>query len=132
MGRALLPLLLLSLVAAAPVLASQPRRTENVVVVTWDGFRWQELFTGADSALLDEKAGGVKDLRGLKERYWRESLESRREALLPFLWGTIAKQGQVFGDPSRKAAARCTNGMKFSYPGYHEMFCGFPDERIDS
>jgi hypothetical protein len=26
----------------------------------------------------------------------------------------------------------CTNGKKFSYPGYHELFCGFGDERIDS
>ncbi len=109
-----------------------PRRTENVIVVTWDGFRWQELFTGADAALLDEKAGGVKDLRGLRRRYWRASHEERREVLLPFVWGTIAKRGQIFGDPSRKAAARCTNGMKFSYPGYHELFCGFAEPRIDS
>ncbi len=109
-----------------------PRRTENVIVVTWDGFRWQELFTGADAALLDEKVGGVKDLAGLKRRYWRGSHEQRREALLPFVWGTLAKQGQIFGDPSRRAAAKCTNGLKFSYPGYHEMFCGFPDPRIDS
>ncbi len=118
--------------ADGPQPRQAPRRTENVIVITWDGFRWQELFTGADAALLDEKAGGVKDLPGLRRRYWRESHEARREVLLPFVWGTIAKRGQIFGDPSRKAPARCTNGLKFSYPGYHELFCGFPDPRIDS
>ena len=51
---------------------------------------------------------------------------------MPFFWRTIAKQGQVFGDQSRKAAARVTNGLKFSYPGYSEMFCGFADPAIDS
>jgi hypothetical protein len=51
---------------------------------------------------------------------------------MPFLWGTVAKQGQIFGDASRKARARLTNGKKFSYPGYQEILCGFPDDRIDS
>jgi hypothetical protein len=119
------------LLAAGPALAA-PRTAENVVVVTLDGFRWQELFGGADENLLDAKAGGVKDLPGLKERYWRDTPAARREALMPFFWGTVAKQGQVFGNPERKARARITNGLKFSYPGYHELFCGFPDPRIDS
>ncbi|MBI3409199.1 MAG: alkaline phosphatase family protein [Planctomycetes bacterium] len=114
---------------------SSPRKAENIVVVTLDGFRWQELFSGADESLMDPKdpkAGGVRDLPDLKRRYWRETALARREALLPFFWGTVAKNGQVFGNPARKAAARSTNGLKFSYPGYNEMFCGFPDPRIDS
>jgi hypothetical protein len=124
-------LLAAALISPRPAAADAPR-TQNVIVVTLDGFRWQELFTGADETLLDKKSGGVKDLDGLKRRYWRPSASERREVLLPFFWGTIAKEGQVFGDPSRKAAARSTNGLKFSYPGYSEMFCGFPDPRIDS
>jgi hypothetical protein len=109
-----------------------PRKTENVLVVTLDGFRWQELFAGADESLLDAKSGGVRDLPRLKRLYWRDSPAARREALLPFLWGAVAKQGQIFGNPGRKAAARSTNGLKFSYPGYSEMFCGFADPRINS
>src|SRR5262249_22970123 len=58
--------------------------------------------------------------------------EERRLALMPFFWSTLAKEGQVFGDRSRKAPARLTNGLKFSYPGYSEMFCGFADPVIDS
>jgi hypothetical protein len=109
-----------------------PRRTENVVIVTLDGFRWQELFGGAEETLLDTRFGGVRDLDGLKQRFWRPTAIERRQALMPFFWSTIAKEGQIFGDPSRNAAARSTNGLKFSYPGYSEMFCGFPDERISS
>jgi glycerophosphoryl diester phosphodiesterase len=127
-----LAFLLLTVLLPSPVAAAPPRKTENIIVITLDGFRYQEFFGGADDALIDAKAGGVKDLPGLKSRYWRDSAKARREALLPFFWGTIAKHGQVFGNPARKATARSTNGLKFSYPGYSEMFCGFADERIDS
>jgi hypothetical protein len=113
--------------------AGEPRRkVENVLIVTLDGFRWQEVFTGADESLLDSKMGGVRDVPRLRRRYWRDTPAARREALLPFLWGTIAKQGQLFGNPARKARALSSNGLKFSYPGYNEIFCGFGDPRIDS
>jgi len=118
---------------AAPAPAAEPaRKTENVLVVTLDGFRWQELFDGADVSFVDAKQGGVKDVPGLKTRYLRETTDARREALMPFFWGTVAKKGQVFGNPAKKAAAKLTNGLKFSYPGYNELFCGVADPRIDS
>ena len=52
------------LLAALPA-AAEPRKAENVLVVTLDGFRWQEFFAGADESLLDTKQGGVRDLPGL-------------------------------------------------------------------
>ena len=104
-----------------------PGRDHNVVYVTLDGFRWQELFGGAYEPFIAKDAG-VADVAGLKARFWRESDEERRETLLPFFWKTIAKHGQIFGDPSRNAAARLQNTHKFSYPGYSEMFCGFADD----
>ena len=117
----------------APASGSEPaRKAENVIVVTLDGFRWQELFEGGDESFMDAKQGGVKDVPGLKKRYLREKLEDRRAALMPFLWGTVAKNGQVFGNPAKGASAKITNGLKFSYPGYSEMFCGLADPRIDS
>ena len=51
---------------------------------------------------------------------------------MPFLWGTVARQGQVFGDPAADSIARVTNGLRFSYPGYNEMLTGSPDPRISS
>jgi len=107
-------------------------RTQNVIFVTLDGFRWQEFFRGADETLIEKKLGGVRDLADIKKHYWRDTPEERRQALLPFFWNTIAKEGQIFGDPTKKAAARLTNGLKFSYPGYSEMFCGFADPAINS
>ena len=105
---------------------------DRVVLVTIDGFRWQEVFGGAEEKMFDARAGGVKDLDGLKRRYWRETPEARRETLMPFFWNVIARQGQVFGDPSRSARVKLLNGQKFSYPGYNEILCGFPDDRINS
>ena len=115
----------------ALLLLAAPTPAQNVVVVTWDGFRRQELFTGADETLMDGKQG-VKDATALKARYWRDAPEARRAALAPFVWGTVAKDGQVFGDPAKGAAVRVTNGKNFSYPGYSELFCGVADPRIDS
>jgi len=120
-------------ITAVPEARGDPSlRAENVIIVTLDGFRWQEVFTGADESLIDAKSGGVREVADLKQHFWRPTADGRRKALLPFFWSTLAAQGQVFGDPSHKAAARLTNGLKFSYPGYSEMFCGFADARIDS
>lgn len=111
--------------------AEPARKAENVVVVTLDGMRWQEIFGGADETLMNDKQG-VRDVPALKGRYGRDTAKARREALMPFLWGTVVKEGQIFGNPTRKAPARSTNGLKFSYPGYSEIFCGVADPRIDS
>ena len=43
--------------AASVLLAAPARRTENVVLITTDGLRWQEVFGGADEALLTKEAG---------------------------------------------------------------------------
>ncbi len=108
------------------------QKSRNVVYITWDGFRWQELFGGAQETLIAKDAG-VADVEGLKRKYWRESETERREVLLPFVWKTMATKGQIFGDPAKNAAAKLENTHKFSYPGYSEMFCGFADDKgIDS
>ena len=108
------------------------RKDRKVIYITWDGFRWQEMFGGAQEILIAKDAG-VADVDGVKRRYWRETDDERRETLLPFMWKTIAKRGQIFGDPSKNAAAKLENTHKFSSPGYSEMFCGFADDKgIDS
>src|SRR5688572_13381024 len=72
------------------------RATEYVILLTSDGLRWQELFTGADQRLIDPDVGGVKQPDELRKRYWHEDAKVRRERLMPFFWSTIAAQGQVF------------------------------------
>jgi hypothetical protein len=121
-----LALLLAPVVAAAP-----PRRTENVVLVTTDGLRWQEVFGGAEESLFSKEAG-VADVEALRREFWRDTPDARRRALLPFFWSVVASEGQVFGNRALGSAARVTNGHNFSYPGYNELLSGRPDSRVDS
>jgi hypothetical protein len=107
------------------------RKTENVIFVMTDGLRWQEVFTGADKSLLNKKHGGIDNMPSFEKTFWRDSPEARRETVLPFVWNTMAKQGQIFGNRNQKSEMHVTNGLKFSYPGYNETLCGFPDPRID-
>jgi type I phosphodiesterase/nucleotide pyrophosphatase len=107
-------------------------KTRRVIFVMTDGLRWQEVFQGADLALMNKENGAVTDVEGLKKEYWRESPAERREVLMPFLWNVIAKQGQIYGNREAGAEAYVTNGMNFSYPGYNETFTGFADPKIDS
>jgi hypothetical protein len=108
-------------------------KTRNVVLIVTDGLRWQEIFTGADPTLMNSKDGGAWDkLDDLKKEFWREDAAERRAILFPFLWGTVAKQGQIFGNQNKGSVGKVTNGMAFSYPGYNEMLTGFPDAKINS
>lgn len=116
----------------AAVFSIEPRKTENIILFTTDGLRWQEVFGGADEALLNKKDGGVENLEETRARFWRDSAEERRETLLPFFWGVIARQGVVYGNQHRGSVGRVTNGLNFSYPGYQEMLAGFADPNITS
>ncbi len=125
---------LLALLALAttgmPALAT---KTQNVVLIVSDGLRWQEIFQGADPLLLQARNGGNWiDDADLKRRYWRESPQERRRIIFPFLWGTVATQGQLFGNRTLGSDAHVTNGRAFSYPGYNEMSVGFPNPDINS
>ncbi|QDU40932.1 Type I phosphodiesterase / nucleotide pyrophosphatase [Maioricimonas rarisocia] len=105
---------------------------ENVLLITLDGLRPQDLFTGADETLLNRSAGGVRNTRDTREAFWRETPEQRRIAMMPWFWQTIAAEGVVFGDTSGGSIVRVTNEHRFSYPGYNEILTGVSDPRIDS
>lgn len=107
------------------------RKTERVIFVMTDGLRWEDVYRGADPLLMN-KESGVKDLPPIQEAFERPTPEQRRQVLMPFVWNTIATQGQLYGNADKGSKVRVTNGMNFSYPGYSEILCGFPDPRIDS
>ncbi len=113
--------------------AAAAERTRTVVLIVTDGLRWQEVFTGADPTLLNENDGGswVSE-EDLRKRYWSDDVARRRQLLFPFLWGTVAKNGQMFGNQMLGSIAQVTNGKAFSYPGYNEMTTGYPNDAIDS
>ncbi|HEX5474997.1 MAG TPA: hypothetical protein VFX12_10080 [Vicinamibacterales bacterium] len=126
-------LALVTLLLAGPVSGRQTPQATHVLVVTMDGMRWQEVFGGVQSAILDDKKdSGVDSPAPVAARFGGPTPEARRSRLLPFIWGVVARDGQVFGDPSRASEVRVTNGLWFSYPGYNELLAGFPDPRVDS
>ena len=126
----------LSFLAAIVALNASPAfcqlQTRNVIFVMTDGLRRQEVFKGADEALMTKTAGKVEDIPALRQRYWRSDPNERRIALMPFLWEKIAAQGQIFGNRNKGSEAHVTNRYFFSYPGYSETLCGFADPRIQS
>jgi hypothetical protein len=90
---------------------SQPLKTRNVVLIVADGLRWQEIFTGVEEDLMNDKAGGIwAKPEALRKEFWREDAQQRRETLFPFLWGTVAKLGQIFGDRNKNSDAHVSNG----------------------
>jgi hypothetical protein len=103
----------------------------NIVIVTLDGMRWQEVFNGADSALLFNK-DFTRDLEGTKDRFWDSSNANRRIKLFPFLWNVIAQNGQLYGNRNRSSFVNVSNPYHFSYPGYNEIFTGYPDTAVSS
>ncbi len=124
--RAALWLLLTACLAPA-----QPA-TKNVLLVTIDGLRGQEVFGGAEDALISKEHGGVSDgaLAALRAEFGGATADERRRKLLPFFWSTIAKQGQVFGNRALNSPASVLNAERVSYPGYNELLTGAPDPLI--
>jgi len=116
-----LPITLLLLVSAA---LPGETRTRNVILVTADGLRWQDLFSGIDPVLMKEKAAGMARATALRERLWRESPEARRAELMPFFWTTLAARGVALGNLRRGSSVAVTNAYRVSYPGYSEILTG--------
>lgn len=121
-----LTILILSLLLNVATLGLA-QKTENVILITLDGLRWQEVYGGADSLLIDD-SGYVENPEELVEEFWDNDPLKRREILMPFLWSTIASQGQLYGNRKYGNNMDCTNKMWFSYPGYNEILTGFSDD----
>jgi hypothetical protein len=103
----------------------------NIFIITLDGFRWQEIFTGADPILVnDEKY--TPDTATMKMLYWSPDAEGRRKKLLPFFWNVIAVKGQLYGNRLYENKVNTSNGYSISYPGYNEIFTGNTDISISS
>jgi hypothetical protein len=107
-------------------------RTQNVILITLDGLRPEEVFTGADNRLMVPECG-VKDPDKLQQEYWREDPVARRELLLPFLWKMChSGEAWIAGDIDLDSRVTVTNGRYFSYPGYNEILTGAADPQVDS
>lgn len=123
--------LTLSVLISSFLIAQEVPKTQNVILVTWDGYRWQEVFKGAEKKLIGNKKL-VKDVDALKKNYWTGDNKTSREKITPFIWNTIAKQGSLIGERKHSSKMKVTNPFRFSYPGYNEIFSGYGDPKVNS
>jgi len=107
--------------------SNQP--AQNIFIITTDGFRWQELFTGADSLIINNPAY-VKDTTLLKQMYWDNDLQERRKMLMPFVWKSLQKTGSIYGNRNYNNKVTVANAYRFSYAGYNELLTGYADPAI--
>jgi hypothetical protein len=99
-------------------------KTQNVILITLDGVRTEEMFGGLDPEII--KTITKEDERnGYLAKFGGDTPAARREKLMPFLWGTLLKTGgSIAGDRAVKSEVKTTNKMLFSYPGYSEILTG--------
>ena len=110
---------------------AQSHKTENVIIFTLDGMRWQEVFGGIDSALVVDKRF-TRDSEEVVKVFGAKDFDEKRKKLFPFLWNTIAQHGQLYGNRNNGSDVNNANPYWFSYPGYNEIFTGFPDTAVNS
>lgn len=121
-----LPLALTSFTAPAQQLQSaQPVAEPKVVLISIDGLRWQEVFHGADPAILQQE-------RFLRHADKKAQLPTQPQQLMPFFQQVIKAQGLLVGDRQQGSLMNVSNPWHFSYPGYNELLSGYADPALNS
>lgn len=105
---------------------------ENIIIITTDGLRWQEVFGGMDTSIARNPKFNQDDSLYIHREYWHTDSRERREKLMPFLWSTIVANGQIHGNRVLGNRVDNANPYWFSYPGYSEIMTGFVDTAINS
>lgn len=113
-------------------IVSNAQQAENIIIITTDGFRWQEVFGGMDSSIANDRKFNQGDSAYIFKKYWSNDVKERREKLLPFIWSVIAAKGQLYGNRNYNNKVNNANPHRFSYPGYSEIMTGFADPAINS
>lgn len=109
-----------------PAMAHAADGERRIVVVTLDGYRWQELFGGADSAIINNKSFG--DVADMKAAWWKASREERRETqhssqtwLMAFGAGIPAKGVLTSGEyHNNQVAPTIAELLGFTFQPKHE------------
>ncbi len=113
------------------LLTGQGLKTENVFIITLDGFRWEELYHGATDSLMNDPTY-VGDTAHLQSLFSGNNPTEKREKLMPWFWSTLSTSGQLYGNRTYDNKVNCSNFFWFSYPGYNEILSGYSDPKITS
>ncbi|MEQ1819516.1 MAG: alkaline phosphatase family protein [Terricaulis sp.] len=116
--KSILAVLALGVISLTQAHAQTPAPS-NVILVTVDGVRWEELFRGADPSLVVDDATRARFV----------DVPDRAQALAPFLL-SFAQTGTLMGNRDAGSCARVANRFWFSYPGYAEILAGRPNPRV--
>jgi hypothetical protein len=125
-------LIVFALLLSVSTHAQQPAHARNLVIFLMDGYRWHELYEGADSSLIFSRKYNHKDSTWTVTKYWDDNQETRRHKLMPFVWETIAKNGELLGNRTFGNNVNVENKYWFSYPGRSEAFTGYYDSAVNS
>lgn len=113
------------------VVSQSIKAADNLLLVSIDGLRWQEVFRGyQDDVLSLEAFKAQKD--GLEREFSGKTAEQKRQRLMPFLWQEIQQKGVLIGNRDKQSKMHVSNDFWFSYPGYNELLTGKADPNIDS
>ncbi|QHJ13260.1 hypothetical protein FX988_03521 [Paraglaciecola mesophila] len=125
------PLIILCQTLWIILLAAPVSAADNLLIISIDGLRWQEVFRGYDANLL-AKPEFAEQAESIRHDLGAKTADEKRHKLMPFLWRVIAKQGLLIGNRDKQSAMEVSNTWWFSYPGYNEILTGKADERVDS
>jgi len=114
------------------IIARGQQQIDNVIIVTTDGLRWQEVFKGMDAQIANDSRFNQGDSAYIHRNYGGAEPEQRRKKLMPFLWTELASGGQIFGNRKYGNHVNNANPYWFSYPGYNEIMTGYPDTAVNS
>lgn len=114
------------------VFSVKAQKTENIIIITTDGFRWQEVFKGVDKTIANDKKFNQDDSTYIYKKFYDVNLKKSRQKIMPFFWSEIASKGQIYGNRELGNKVDVSNPYWFSYPGYSEIMTGNVDLAVNS
>lgn len=131
--RLLIVLVLFVVVIQARTEIAAAQTPPNLILITLDGARVEEMFGGLDVAALRStlRQNQMLEEHATYRRFWADTAEQRREKLMPFFWGTLMREhGSIAGNARAGSSVTLTNRHRFSYPGYAEILLGEAHDEV--
>ena len=125
-------LLIVLLIISFNIVSNAQLKNRKIIVITTDGFRWQEIFKGLDVEILKNKFYQNGDSVNTVKNFGSISAEESRKKIMPFLWSVVATNGQIHGKREHESLVDNANPYWFSYPGYSEILTGQVDTLVNS
>ena len=115
---------------ALSTLTVSAQKTENLIIIGWDGVRWQEVFTGVDSSIMNNHSYTRRSAE-MRAGMWDNDPMVRRKKLFPFFWDSIGTKGQLYGNRTLGNKVDVANRWHVTNAGFTETLIGFADSAIN-